>query len=100
MNELTPKPWYTDGQKYIVGGPNHITIAERKNGSIADIELMATAPKLYTDLKSLFNLIETGILVRETKHDNNYQSFLHQGIQITKILANCHKTLTQAEGKK
>ena len=56
------------------------------------------ALELYASLKALFHLVETGVLIREIKDDDNYQSFLKQGIQLTKTLANCHQALAKVEG--
>jgi len=56
-------------------------------------------PELLEALKSVFDLIDRNILVRDISKDNDYNYFLKQGIEINNAIILGNKAIKKATGK-
>lgn len=101
MNEMKhePGPWRYDLNNYNVYGRGQIAsvYGHIHNGErVANLKLMAAAPELLASLKSLFELMDKGVIVRNI--DDDYKSdFTVRMLEFTSVLKKAHDAVKKAE---
>lgn len=101
----TPGPWQQEGSFIYGPDPLRFTICHMhypgvrwKEESAANESLIKSAPDLLDALKSVLNMIESGILVRDTSKDLEPGWAMRQ-IPIVTSLQKAGNAIAKAEGR-
>ena len=93
------------GDSYFIARADGVIAGSANTGSIGDLstakanaELWSAAPELYAALKTLFDLIDNGRLVRDTSHDHE-EGWAMKQLDIVMSLQKVQAALRKAAAK-
>lgn len=102
--EATMREWGGDDHWFIQFEEGEKTVAAMNtpclmyNNAEADARLIAAAPELLAAAKSIFELLQTGALVRDTRGDI-HSDWAIKAVPTIRAIANLNLAISKAEGK-
>ena len=99
----TPGPWKINqttlyrGEEMISDESGQfIAGISNRDESEANAKLIAAAPEMLDALKAVYDLIDSGVLVRDTSKDDDFAYFTKQSVKINNAVVLMNKAIEKA----